>query len=103
MKRIIDACGDSLCIVDEAYMDFFGHSIIDYAVTKENVIVLRTCSKAIGLASARLGFAISNAKLIELINRIPFALQCERIWTGGRQSGFQRSGLYKNDYTENCE
>lgn len=62
--------GDSLCIVDEAYMDFFGHSIIDYAVTKENVIVLRTCSKAIGLASARLGFAISNAKLIELINRI---------------------------------
>lgn len=70
VKRIIEACGDALCIVDEAYMDFFGRSIIDYAVTKENVIVLRTCSKAIGLASARLGFAISNARLINLINRI---------------------------------
>lgn len=70
VKRIIEACGDSLCIVDEAYMDFFGRSIIDYAVTKENVIVLRTCSKAIGLAAARLGFAIANEKLIGLINKI---------------------------------
>lgn len=70
VKRIIAACGDALCIVDEAYMDFFGHSIIDYAVTRENVIVLRTCSKAIGLAAARLGFAISNARLVNLINKI---------------------------------
>lgn len=70
VKRIIDACGDALCIVDEAYMDFYGHSIIDYAVTKENVIVLRTCSKAVGLAAARLGFAIANEELIRLINKI---------------------------------
>lgn len=68
--RIMDACGDSLCIVDEAYMDFFGHSVAAEAVKRENVIVLRTCSKAIGLASARLGFAISNAELIDRINRI---------------------------------
>ena len=70
MKQIIDACGDAVVIVDEAYNDFYGESMIDYAVTSENVIVLRTCSKAIGLACARIGFAISNPKMIDLINHI---------------------------------
>lgn len=70
VEQIIAACGDAVVIVDEAYNDFYGESIIDYAVTRENVIVLRTCSKAIGLACARIGFAISNPKMIDLINRI---------------------------------
>lgn len=70
VKRIIDACGDGVVIVDEAYNDFYGESIIDYAVTTENVIVLRTCSKAIGLACARIGFAIANPRMIDLINHI---------------------------------
>jgi histidinol-phosphate aminotransferase len=70
VKRIIKACGDAVVIVDEAYMDFFGHSIIDFAVGTDNTIVLRTCSKAIGLAGVRLGFAIANPYLIDLINRI---------------------------------
>ncbi len=70
VKQIIAACGDGVVIVDEAYNDFFGESIIDYAVTTENVIVLRTCSKAIGLACARIGFAIANPQMIDLINHI---------------------------------
>ena len=70
VKRIIAACGDAVVIVDEAYNDFYGESIIDYAVTTENVIVLRTCSKAIGLACARIGFAIANPRMIDLINHI---------------------------------
>ncbi|MEA4966060.1 MAG: histidinol-phosphate transaminase [Oscillospiraceae bacterium] len=70
VKQIIAACGDAVVIVDEAYNDFYGESIIDYAVTRENVIVLRTCSKAVGIACARVGFAISNPKMIDLINHI---------------------------------
>lgn len=70
VKQIIAACGDGVVIVDEAYNDFYGESIIDYAVTTENVIVLRTCSKAIGLACARIGFAIANPEMIDLINHI---------------------------------
>lgn len=70
VKKIIAACGDAVVIVDEAYNDFFGESMIDYAVTTENVIVLRTCSKAIGLACARIGFAIANPQMIDLINHI---------------------------------
>jgi len=51
---------NALVIVDEAYMDFSDQSILDVCHTFDNVIVLKTCSKAIGLAAIRLGFAIAN-------------------------------------------
>lgn len=56
---------DALVIVDEAYMDFWDQSILDIADQYENLIVLKTCSKAIGLAGIRLGFAISNQQYIQ--------------------------------------
>ena len=54
---------DALVILDEAYMDFWDESLIGIASNYDNLILLRTCSKAIGLASLRLGFAIANPKL----------------------------------------
>ena len=70
VRQIVEACGDAVVIVDEAYNDFYGESMIQDAVNSENIIVLRTCSKAIGLSSSRIGFAIANPKMIDLINHI---------------------------------
>lgn len=54
-------------IVDEAYYEYARH-IIDYPhaldYRKENVIVLRTFSKAYGLAGFRIGYAIAESHLI---------------------------------------
>lgn len=60
--RIIESL-DCLVVVDEAYMDFSDQSVLDLAGKYDNLIVLRTLSKAMGAAGARLGFAVSNAKL----------------------------------------
>ena len=49
-----------LIVVDEAYMDFWSESILDDISTFDNVIILKTCSKALGLAGLRFGFAISS-------------------------------------------
>jgi histidinol-phosphate aminotransferase len=51
---------DGLVIVDEAYMDFWTQSVLDSVNDCENLIVLKTCSKFIGLAAVRLGFAVSG-------------------------------------------
>lgn len=51
---------NTLVIVDEAYMDFWNESILDKVSDYSNLIVLRTCSKAIGLAGIRLGFAVAG-------------------------------------------
>ncbi|MBR4941778.1 MAG: histidinol-phosphate aminotransferase family protein [Clostridia bacterium] len=58
---------DRLWIVDEAYMDFWDQSIAKEAINLPNVVVLRTCSKAFGLAALRLGFAISNPTITEAL------------------------------------
>jgi len=73
---------DTLWIVDEAYMDFWDQSISDTAPERDNLIVLRTCSKAFGLAGLRLGFAICNKKLTEALRKAKSpanvnALTCE--------------------------
>lgn len=54
---------DALVILDEAYMDFwdFSESLLDVVNDYPNLIVLKTCSKAIGFASVRVGFAVSKA------------------------------------------
>jgi histidinol-phosphate aminotransferase len=56
-----------LVIIDEAYADFAEYSIVDLVEEFENIIVLRTFSKAFGLAGLRLGYAVTNPKLAALI------------------------------------
>jgi len=60
---------DVLIVADEAYMDFWNQSILGDISNLKNVIVLRTCSKAFGLAGLRLGFAIGCVELIDLIRK----------------------------------
>ena len=63
VRRIVEQA-DCLVVVDEAYMDFWNQSIADEVDNYDNLIVLRTCSKAYGLAAIRCGFLLSNPTLV---------------------------------------
>ena len=52
-----------LAVVDEAYMDFWDQSVAREVESLDNLIVLRTASKNVGLAAIRLGFALAGAEL----------------------------------------
>ena len=54
---------------DEAYYHFGSKTEIKNAITKKNIIVMRTFSKAWGLPSIRLGFLVTNKKLCEYISK----------------------------------
>ena len=54
-------------LLDEAYAEFY-KSNYDLALKYDNVIVLKTFSKAYALAGIRLGYAISSVDLIDTIN-----------------------------------
>ena len=56
--------------IDEAYMEFYKDSAIDLVERYNNVVVLRTLSKAFGLAGARVGYSIASTELTEAINRV---------------------------------
>lgn len=63
---------DALIVVDEAYMEFCesDNGIINDYEKYENLIVLKTLSKAFGLAAMRCGFAVGQAELISAIKKV---------------------------------
>jgi histidinol-phosphate aminotransferase len=65
---------DVVLVLDEAYIDYVEEA--DYPdgthwlAEFDNLIVTRTFSKAYGLASLRIGYAISHPQIADLLNRI---------------------------------
>ena len=68
--RKLIASLDCLVVLDEAYMDFYTESLLDEAAKYDNLIILRTCSKALGLAAVRLGFAVANPTLTNVLRAV---------------------------------
>lgn len=61
---------DALIVLDEAYMDFWDQSLLEEVNQYDNLIILKTCSKAIGLASLRIGFAVANRTLTRALRAV---------------------------------
>ncbi|MSR06443.1 MAG: aminotransferase class I/II-fold pyridoxal phosphate-dependent enzyme [Gemmatimonadetes bacterium] len=60
----------TLFLVDEAYVEFYGVTVVPQAVRLPNLLVSRTFSKALGLAGERIGGLVGHAELIDLARRI---------------------------------
>lgn len=75
--KIVREC-NALVVIDEAYMEFYSDSLVNEVNKFNNLIVLRTCSKALGMAAIRLGFLISNETITDEIRRVkpPFNVNC---------------------------
>ena len=69
VRRIVEGT-DALVVVDEAYMDFSNESVLSLCQDYDNLVVLRTSSKAMGCAAIRLGFIVTNEKLAEVFEAI---------------------------------
>lgn len=63
--------GRALVVVDEAYVEFSNAgSLADVLLQYPNLAILRTLSKAFGLAAARIGCLLADPQVIELLRRI---------------------------------
>jgi len=71
-KDLLNLLGSVDCavVVDEAYCEFSGETCIDLTQDYENLIVLRTFSKAFALAGARVGYIVASKKTIDLLNKV---------------------------------
>ena len=70
IEAVCKALPDTIVVVDEAYIEFSEQeSVAQKATGAENVVVLRTLSKAFGLAGARIGCAIGHPETIALLAR----------------------------------
>lgn len=62
-----------MVVVDEAYIDFGGESALPLIEKYDNVIVVQTFSKSRSMAGSRIGFAISNEKVIQYLNDVKYS------------------------------
>lgn len=76
LRAILLAAPDTVVLVDEAYQDFSGQTILSWIRRYPNLIVTRTFSKAFGLAALRMGCLFANPQLIDPLQRgqNPFAV-----------------------------
>jgi histidinol-phosphate aminotransferase len=73
-KDIVSLCRQTsaIVVVDQAYIEFASASddLSRQVVELENLVVLRTFSKAWGLAGIRLGYCIANAQIVSYLMKI---------------------------------
>ena len=70
LRALLKELPDVLVVIDEAYMDFWNQSLINEVEEFDNLIILRTASKAVGGAGVRLGFAVCQKKLAKALKAV---------------------------------
>ncbi len=73
VEEIIAANRDVIVIVDEAYIDFGGESVLPLIESYDNLLVVQTFSKSRAMAGMRIGFCVGNEKLIKYLSDVKFS------------------------------
>ena len=69
VERILNAT-DALVMVDEAYFEFSRDTVRPLLGLHENLIILRTFSKAFSLAGVRLGYVLASPAIIDELGKV---------------------------------
>lgn len=71
LLKLLAALPETFIVIDEAYIEFsYKNTVVDLIKDHENLIVLRTLSKAFALAGIRCGFTLANPKVIALLTKV---------------------------------
>jgi histidinol-phosphate aminotransferase len=81
--KVIEAAPDAAILLDEAYFEFYGQTLMDQIGRIPNLSIARTFSKAYGLAGLRLGVMTGDKEQISVLRRMAspfnvnaFAIEC---------------------------
>jgi len=66
LASLARALPESMVVVDEAYFEYAGKTVVPLIATAPNLIAIRTLSKAFGFAGLRVGYAVVAPELAEV-------------------------------------
>jgi len=70
LRALANRCPQTLLVIDCAYAEFADQDPTAALLKHDNVLVVRTFSKAYGLASARIGYALGSADTVATLRRV---------------------------------
>jgi histidinol-phosphate aminotransferase len=97
LGRILQAARETLVVVDEAYFEFCGVTVLPWIHRYPNLVVTRTFSKAAGLAGLRIGFLFANPGITAVLRkaRSPYAVNMAALVAAAAAA---RDGRFLSDY-----
>src|SRR5215469_14046429 len=69
IQKILRAATHTVVVLDEAYADFSGVTVVPWIPRFPNLFIAKTFSKAAGLAGLRLGAVIAQAASLSVVRR----------------------------------
>jgi histidinol-phosphate aminotransferase len=83
----------ALVVLDEAYFEYRGDLDVQDGITWlaefPNLVVVRTFSKAYGLAGVRVGYAVSHASVADMLNRVRQAFNVSAVGLAGAAAALE--------------
>ena len=83
IMKVIESAPDAAILLDEAYYDFYGQTLMDQIGKLPNLFIVRTFSKVYGLAGLRLGILAGDQEQLSVLRRMAspfnvnaFAIEC---------------------------
>ncbi len=70
LMRIVRAAPDAAVLVDEAYFEFYGQTVLPRRREFPNVFVARTFSKAYGMAGLRIGVLVGDPEQMRAVRQV---------------------------------
>lgn len=70
LLRVLRAAENAAVVVDEAYFEFYGETLLGDVAAFPNLFIARTFSKAYGLAGLRLGAIVASERELDLLRRL---------------------------------
>lgn len=70
VERVLDHAPHAIVIVDEAYHEFYGQTVMPLVRTRTNLVVTRTFSKSFGMAGLRIGYLAAHPDVVTELKRI---------------------------------
>lgn len=82
LRRLVEECGAPV-LIDEAYAEFCGQNLLPLQAEYDNVILIRTFSKAFSMAGVRVGYAVAAPavaiELQKIVSAFPISVFSETV------------------------
>ena len=93
--KIIEESG-CLVVVDEAYYEFGKKTFVPLISRYDNLVILRTFSKAYSIASLRVGYLLSNSEIINEVRKVKSPFNVNTFSQLAAQTVFENKEILKD-------